>query len=162
MLVADMLRPALLALAIAGLAACASAPKPLVTGQARAAIDPAEVSMYYGPPDVPYEEIAILEVSSGSFTYGENNKRQAVLERLRQQAASVGANGVIFRQSSEGRGGSGVGVGVGGGRIGGYGYGGVGVGINVSPKRRHASGVAIYMPQKPAQQEALPVEAEQE
>lgn len=137
------------------LSACAGS-KPLVTGQARAAIDPAEVTVYYGPPDVPYEEIAIIEVASGSFTYGENNKRLEVIERLRHQAASVGANGVIFQRASEGHGGPGVSIGAGGGRIGGHGYGGLGVGINVSPRRKHAAGIAIHVPNKPAGQEMPP------
>ena len=54
--------------------------------------------------DVPFEEIALLDVSSGAFTYGEQNKTDAVMERLRKEAAKVGANGVIFGGTARGYG----------------------------------------------------------
>ena len=140
-------RPLLL-LPLALLAACASSA--MVTGRVRPPIDPAQVRIYYGAPTVPYEEIARLDVSSGGFTYGEENKTNAVLERLRKQAASVGANGVIFQRVGDGySGGGGVSVGAGGGSFGGRGYGGVGVGVNISPRQKYGSGIAIHVPNPP-------------
>lgn len=130
-----------LAIALAG---CASA-GPLITGKARAPIEPSAVRVYYGPPAEPFEEIAILDVASGNFTYGDRNKQLEVIERLRAQAASVGANGVIFQRAVDGHGGSGINIGVGGGRYGGSGYGGVGIGVSVSPRKKHGSGIAIYV-----------------
>lgn len=126
------------------LAACATGP--LVTGTARAPIDPAQVRVYYSAPQVPYEEVARLDVSSGAFTFGDQAKTNAVIERMRRQAAGLGANGVVLLGTADGHGGTGVNVGGGGGRIGGRGHGGVGVGVTISPSQRHASGIAIHVP----------------
>lgn len=129
------------------LAACASSH--VLTGQPRPPIDPAQVQVYFTPPNVPYEEIALLETSSGAFTYGEQNKTDSVLQNLRQEAAKLGANGVIFQGSADGYGNSGVSVGAGGGRIGGSGFSSAGVGVNISPTKKHARGVAVFFPNPP-------------
>jgi hypothetical protein len=124
-----------LALAIAG---CASTSRVLL-GPARAPLAPEQVRIYYQPPP-RYLEIALLETESGGFTYGEQNKMDAVLTKLRIEAAKLGANGVLFQGAENGYGGSGVGVGIGGGSaIGG------GVGVNISPTQKHARGMAIYV-----------------
>lgn len=146
--------PSLFRLPILGalllLAACASSH--MLTGTPRPPIDPAQVRFYYAPPSVPFEEIAIIDASSGAFTYGEQNKSDAVRRRLREEAAKLGANGVIFGGASSGYGGGGVSVGAGGGRIGGSSYGGVGVGVNISPEQKHARGVAIHVPNPPPEE----------
>jgi len=129
------------------LMACASSH--ILTGTPRPAIDPAQVRFYYAPPQVPYEEIALLETSSGAFTYGNQNKTNSVMNKLRKEAASLGANGVLFRGTMDGPGGTGVGLGVGGGRFGGHGFGSAGVGVNISPNQKHGRGVAIYMRSPP-------------
>lgn len=133
------------------LAACASSHT--LVGSPRPPIDPAQVRFYYDPPGVPFEEIALLDVSSGAFTYGEQNKSDAIRRRLREEAAKLGANGVIFRGATSGYGG-GVSVGAGGGRIGGSSYGGVGVGVNISPEQKYARGVAIHVPNPPPETRA--------
>lgn len=129
------------------LAACASSHT--LIGSPRPAIDPAQVRFYYDPPEAPFEEIALLDVSSGAFTYGEQNKSDAIRRRLREEAAKLGANGVIFRGATGGYGGGGVNVGAGGGRIGGHSYSSVGVGVNISPEQKYAHGVAIHVPNPP-------------
>jgi hypothetical protein len=134
------------------LAACASSHT--LIGSQRPAIDPAQVRFYYDPPEVPFEEIALLDVSSGAFTYGEQNKSDAIRRRLREEAAKLGANGVIFRGAASGYGRGGVSVGAGGGRIGGSSYGGVGVGVNISPEQKYARGVAIHVPNPPPETRA--------
>ncbi|MCK9487987.1 MAG: hypothetical protein M0Q42_01030 [Xanthomonadales bacterium] len=141
-----IVRPLLLLLALA-LAGCATSH--VLTGTARAPIDPAQVRIYHSPPPGGFEEIAILETSSGAFTYGEQNKIDSVLRKLREEAASLGANGVLFQGTADGYGGGGVSVGAGGGRVGGSGFGGVGVGVNVSPRQKHAAGIAIHVPNPP-------------
>lgn len=143
----------LVALAMAG---CATSH--VLTGTPRPPIDPAQVRIYHGPPPGGYEEIAILETASGAFTYGEQNKTDAVLRKLREEAASLGANGVLFQGSADGYGGGGVSVGAGGGRIGGSSFGGAGVGVNISPRQKHASGIAIYVPNPPPQAAPVPPE----
>lgn len=139
----------LLLLALA-LSACASSA--LVTGTPRAPIDPSQVRVYFQAPPGRYEEIALLESNSGAFTYGEQNKMNSVVAKLRKQAAKLGANGVLFRGTADGYGGGNVGVGAGGGRIGSHGYGGVGVGVNISPTQKYARGIAIWVENPPPSQ----------
>lgn len=147
------LRLLLAAVALAALAACATSHQ--LTGTPRAPIDPSQVRIYYGPPPGGFEEIAILETSSGAFTYGEQNKTDAVLDNLRAEAAKLGANGILFQGTADGYGGGGgVSVGAGGGRVSGgrggsFSTAGVGVGVNISPRQKHASGIAIHVPNPP-------------
>jgi hypothetical protein len=131
------------------LAACASSH--VLTGNPRPAIDPAQVRLYYGPPPGGYEEIARLNVSSGAFTYGEQNKAEAIEARLRREAARLGANGVLFQGTADGYGNSGVSVGGGVGRGGGRSFSSVGVGVNISPTQKYANGIAIYVLNPPPQ-----------
>src|SRR5690606_5114176 len=93
---------------------CAST-STVMLGPARPAISPEQVQVYYTPPPGRYDEIAVLETSSGGFTYGEQNKMNAVIGKLRTAAAELGANGVLFQGTAEGYGGSSIGIGVGGG-----------------------------------------------
>src|ERR1700721_935774 len=135
-------------LAICGciaLAACAT-DSVVITGSPRPAISPAHVRIY-PPPPAAFEEIAILNTSKNSaFTTGGQKTVDKVIEGLKEQAAKVGANGVIlegFSDSQTGGGGSGassvsvssnsaVGVGV-GGSLGIYKKTGHGVAIFVPP-----------------------------
>lgn len=151
-----IVRPLLLLILALALAGCATSH--VLTGTPRPPIDPAQVRIYHSPPPGGYEEIAILETSSGAFTYGEQNKIDSVLRKLRQEAASLGANGVLFQGSGHGYGGSSVSVGAGGGRVSGRGFGGVGVGVNVSPRQVHAGGIAIHVPNPPPIQYPDPVD----
>src|SRR3546814_15572657 len=104
--------------ALLGLALSACASSALVTGTPRAPIDPSQVRIYFSAPPGGYEEIALLESSSGAFTYGEQNKMDSVVAKLRKEAARLGANGVLFRGTADGYGSGGVSVGAGGGRVG--------------------------------------------
>src|SRR3546814_8916752 len=115
--------------------ACASSA--LVTGTPRAPIDPSHVRIYFSAPPGGYEEIALLESSSGAFTYGEQNKMDSVVAKLRKEAARLGANGVLFRGTADGYGSGGVSVGAGGGRVGGSSFSGGGIGVNIKIGRAH-------------------------
>ena len=145
-----LLLPVLLLL----LAACSSSH--VLTGTPRPPIDPAQVRLYYRPPPGGYEEIARLEVNSGAFTYGEQNKTNAVVRKLREQAARLGANGILFQGTADGHGGGGVSVGGSGGRVGGSSFSGVGVGVNISPQQKYANGIAIYVPNPPPETATTP------
>jgi hypothetical protein len=115
-----------------------------MSGHARPAIAPEQVRIYTTAP-ARYQEIELLQTESGAFTYGEQNKMNSVLAKLRKAAAELGANGVLLTgQGNEGRAG-GVGIGVGGGRFGGHTHVGGGVGVDISPAQKHASAVAIYV-----------------
>ena len=140
-------RPLILLVCVLALAGCATSH--MLTGTPRAPIDPAQVRIYHGPPPGGYEEIAVLQTRSGALTYGQQNKIDSVMRKLREEAASLGANGVLLEGTADGYGGGGVSVGAGGGRIGGRGYGGVGVGVNITPTQVHASGIAIHVPNPP-------------
>jgi hypothetical protein len=131
------------------LAACATSS--LVTGRVRPPIDPAQVRVYTTPPP-GFEEVAQLETQSGAFTYGEQNKMNAVLSHLRKEAAKLGANGVLLVGTENGYGGGGTSVGVSGGSFGHHGYGGVGVGVDITPRKKFAHGIAIYVPNPPPQE----------
>lgn len=135
------LRPLVLSLALVGaLAGCASASRVMISDP-RPPIAVEQVRVYAQPPAGRYVEIALLDASSG-FTYGAQARNDAVIARLRAEAAKLGANGVLIQEIGEYSSGSGLGIGVGGGsrRIGG------GVSVDVAPPRRTARAVAIYVP----------------
>lgn len=129
------------------LAACATSS--MMVGQARPPIDPSQVRIYNSPPPGGFEEIAVIETASGPVTYGEQNKLNAVLQNLREEAAKVGANGVLLQGTANGYGGTSVGVGAGGGSYGGSGFSSGGIGVSISPKTKYATGTAIYVPNPP-------------
>ena len=118
----------------------------VITGAPRTPIEPSQVTIYsVAPPQ--YEEIAVIDASSRmSFAFGDQNKMNAVMERLKKEAASLGANGVLLRGTGS-QGGGGVGTGVG---VGSFGGGvGVGTGISISSPARTGRGLAIHVPGNP-------------
>ncbi|WP_058835836.1 hypothetical protein [Luteimonas abyssi] len=142
------LRTVLPLAAVLLLSACASSH--ILTGTPRPPIDPAQVRVYHGPPPGGYEEIAVLRTASGAFTYGAQNKTDSVLRKLREEAARLGANGVLLQGVADGGGSGGnVSVGAGGGRWGGSGFSSAGVGVNISPTQQYGSGVAIWVANPP-------------
>jgi hypothetical protein len=78
------------------LSACASSH--VMIGKARPPITPDSVQIYMQPPAGKYEQIAILNTSSaGSFSFTAQSKTDSVIKRLKEQAARLGANGVILQ-----------------------------------------------------------------
>jgi hypothetical protein len=131
----------LAALLIALLAACATSH--VMLGKARPPISPDQVQIYDRPPPGPYQEIARLDTSSqGSFSFTAQGKTDAVLKRLKEEAAKLGANGVLLEGIGDQASGS-IGTGAGGG---GY-SGGGGIGINAGLSRKIGGGLAIYVGQ---------------
>lgn len=123
---------------------CATASH-LMVSPARPAIAVEQVRVYTQMPAGPYVEIALLDASSGGFTYGAQNRNDAVVGRLRTEAAKLGANGVVIQAVDEVAAGSGLGIGVGGGSR----HVGGGVSVDVAPPRRVARAVAIWVPAAP-------------
>ena len=73
----------------------------LLVGTARPPISAAEVKVYDQPPP-SFEEVAILNASSDSlFRPGGPQATDKVIARLKKQAASVGANGIILGDFSD-------------------------------------------------------------
>ena len=134
--------PTLFALLVTG---CANTSH-VITGKPRTPIDPSQVTVYTTAPP-QYEEIAVIDASSQmSFAFGDQNKMDAVMERLKKEAASLGANGVLLQGTgSQGAGGVSTGVGVGGVSGGGGGVG-VGTGISISSPAKTGRGLAIHVP----------------
>jgi hypothetical protein len=69
----------------------------VVTGERRAAISPEQVQLYSEAPKAPYQVIALVNASSGNGWSDQQSVDYAV-EELKNQAAAVGANGVILGQ----------------------------------------------------------------
>ena len=84
------------AVAVLLLAGCATSH--VMLGKARPPISPDEVQIYDRPPPGPYQEIARLDTSSqGSFSFTAQAKTDAVIKRLKTEAAKLGANGVLLQ-----------------------------------------------------------------
>jgi len=113
--------------ALGAVAACAPSTHVLV-GQARPPITPDQVKIYSHPPATPFEEVAVLDASSKSaFGTGGQKSIDKVIERLKIEAAKLGANGVILERFSDAETGS-IGTGVGSDSYGNHSAVGVGVG----------------------------------
>ena len=123
------------------LAACATSH--VMLGKARPPISPEEVQVYDHPPPGPYQEIARLDTSSqGSFSFTAQGKTDAIIRRLKAEAAKLGANGVLLEGIADQVSGS-IGTAAG---TGGY-SGGGGIGINAGLSRKIGGGLAIYVGQ---------------
>ena len=134
-------------LAILLLAGCAGSSTRLLA-PARPAIDPAAVRIYRTPPQ-HYQEIAALDATSGAtFFRGSPQGEAEALQRLKEEAAKVGANGVLLTLVGDrSRGVLGVGV-SGGGISSGHrnfvaGEGSVSGGVPIV--QNSAQGIAIYV-----------------
>jgi hypothetical protein len=69
----------------------------VMVGQARPPISPDLVQIYLHPPANKYVEIALLDTSSkGAFASSAQGKTDAVMERLKGEAAKLGANGILY------------------------------------------------------------------
>jgi hypothetical protein len=126
------------ALAISALTGCTSH---IMIGEARPAISPDQVHVYIHPPEGRFEEIAVLDTSSrGSFSFTEQGKTDKVIERLKVEAAKMGANGVLLRSVGDKAEGT---VGFGSATANGHSLFGLGIGMNMFTKSGNA--VAIYV-----------------
>ncbi|MEO8440803.1 MAG: hypothetical protein ABI540_11365 [Spartobacteria bacterium] len=139
--------PAVGLLALALLAGCASSSSRLVA-PARPAISPAEVRIYREAPR-QYQEIALLDATSGGrFFHGSPEGEAEAIGRLQEEAARVGANGVLITLLGDRPNGA-IGVGVGGGGISGgqrsFVAGGGSVSGGAPIVSNAAQGIAIYV-----------------
>ncbi len=124
---------AAVALLAASLAACTSSH--VLVGQKRPAISAAQVRLYLEPP-ARYEQVALLDATSrGSMALTPQQRTNKAIERLKAEAAKLGANGVLLQ-------------GVQSQSTGGVGYVDPSVGVAAIGGAIHksGSGVAIYVP----------------
>jgi hypothetical protein len=125
-------------------AACAST-APVVVGTPRPAIAVDQVVVYSHPPPT-FQDIAALTASSKSaFTPGGPQQIDKVVERLKQQAAQLGANGVILEGFSDAQTAS-LGTGVGSTSYSRNTAVGVGVGGSFGIFKKTGKARAIFVP----------------
>lgn len=97
------------------LVGCAGSSSRLIA-PARPAVSPAEVRIFHMPPR-HYQEIAVLDATSGArFFRGTPEGEAEAIERLKEEAAKVGANGVLLTLVGDRPSGT-IGIGIGGGGI---------------------------------------------
>jgi len=137
-------RPLLSIALVLALVGCASVSHTMISDP-RPPVAVEQVRVYLQPPATRYVEVALLDATTGDFTYGARHRDDALMLKLRTEAAKLGANGVLIQNRGQVPSGSGVGIGVGGG--GRHVGGGVSVGI-AAPKER-ASAVAIWVSDAP-------------
>ena len=135
-------------LCLAGTAAmlllgCATSSHVMI-GKARPPISPESVRVYLQPPP-QYEEIAALDATSqGSMAITSQQNMDKAIARLKEEAAKLGANGVLLQGVQDQQSGS-IGTGVGSSSYGGGGATGVGVGGSFGIYNKAAHGIAIYV-----------------
>jgi hypothetical protein len=135
------LRSVLATALLLSLAACAGTSRVMLS-DARPPVDPATVRIYTA---VPPGAIQIAQLDARSAVgFGTQGQTDAVVRRLKNEAARLGANGVVLIGVGGDGGRSPVGVSVGGGSYGGHVGGGIGIGIPTQQKQ--GAGIAIYVP----------------
>ena len=130
---------------VASLCACVSSH--VMIGQPRPPISPDAVRIYFHPPATRYDEIALLDTSSRhSFSITAQGKTDAVITRLKEEAAKLGANGVLLEGIGDQSAGS-VSSGFGQASANGNTAFASGVGISGNIMIKKGSGIAIHVPQ---------------
>jgi hypothetical protein len=134
-------------LTMRALSGCASS-QVAVVGQLRPAISPEQVRIYLEPPGSQYDEIANLSASSrGSFSMTAEGKIDKVIERLKREAAKLGANGILLHGVGDQAGGS-VGAGISTETNSPRSPYGIGFGTSAFFFEKSGDGVAIYVQPK--------------
>ena len=131
-----------LAIYAALLTGCASGSH-VITGQAREPVESTEVKVYHTPPAQKHEVIGRVEASS---TQGvtQQGRMDSAVETLKQEAAELGANGVIVDAPSRRGGGvsTNISTGVSGGSSGLR--TGLGTGFTINPASVYGSAIYVY------------------
>ncbi len=132
---------------IAALSGCASS-QVAVVGRVRPAIPPEQVQLFLEPPATKYDEIANLSASSRwSYSMTAEGKADKVIERLKRDAAKLGANGILLHGVGDQAGGS-VGAGISTETNSPHSPYGLGFGASAFFFHKSGDGVAIYVEPK--------------
>jgi hypothetical protein len=125
---------------------CASSSH-IIVGKIRPAIAPNQVRLYIRPP-TNYEEIAILNASSRhSWKFTEQGRTDKAIERLKEAAARLGANGLLLNGIADEYAGSISTESATATAYGNTAYG-FGVGTSVPIRYKSAAGIAIFVPEQ--------------
>jgi hypothetical protein len=118
----------------------------VLVGTPRPPISPDQVRVYTHPP-ARYEEIAILESSSrDSWTFTAQGKADKVIERMKDEAAKLGANGILLTSIGDQQTGT-VGGAYGSSTASGNSAYGYGIGSSAAVFQKSGGGMAIYVTQ---------------
>ena len=113
-----------------------------------AARPPDQVKLYLHPPE-KYEEIAIIDASSRrSIVFTDQQKMNKVIARLKEEAAKVGANGILIQGTGDEQAGE-VSTGAGTGTVSGHSAYGTGIGVSADRIMKTGQGIVIYVPDRP-------------
>jgi hypothetical protein len=126
---------------------CVTHQSHVIVGTVRPAISPDAVKIYLTPPP-SYEQVAIIDASSaGSMAVGDQKKTDIVIARLKEEAAKLGANGILLEGTGNQSAGS---VGFGSATASSYGHSafGTGVGFSGPIMLKTGNGTAIYVPEQ--------------
>jgi hypothetical protein len=130
-------------LSLAALSGCVTSH--VIVGKVRPPISPDQVQLYLHPPTGKYEEVALLDSSSkDSFSFTAQGKTNAVITRLKAEAAKLGANGILLNGVSDQATGL-VNSGFGSTASSGHSSIGFGVGTSGTVFVKSGSGLAIYV-----------------
>jgi len=133
--------------AVASLAAGCAPSSHILIGTPRPAISPTDVTVYAAPPPQA-QQIALLDAHSDSvFGPGGQKSIDKLIDRLKSQAAQLGANGIVLGDVSDRQTGA-IGTGVGSSSYSGNSAVGVGVGGSLGIYKKSGKATAIYVPPK--------------
>jgi hypothetical protein len=133
--------------AVAALLLAACVTSHVLVGKARAPISPDHVQLFLEPPKIPYEQIAVLSTSSKhSFTFTAQGKSDVVIKRLKEEAATLGANGIVLQEITDEPMGS-LDTGVGTEFSGARGNVDLGIGGSALMLQKFGRGIAVYIDQ---------------
>ena len=139
------IKPLVAAAACAAVLYGCSTSSHVLIGKARPPISPDSVRVYVQPPS-KYEQIATLNSSSqGSFAITSQQNMDKAIERMKNEAAKLGANGILLQGVADTQSGS-VGLGGGNTSYGSHSAVGVGAGGSFALTSKVAQGMAIYVP----------------
>jgi len=123
---------------------CATSHAALI-GRPRPPVSPDRVQIYLQPPATGYEQIADLTASSrGSFAITVHGQIDTVIERLKQAAAKLGANGILLYGVGDAAAGS---IGAAFSTDSGHSPYVLGIGSSAIFSHETGAGIAIYVPQ---------------
>jgi len=117
----------------------------VMVGKARTPVLPDQVQIYLEPPANKYENIAIVVASSKySLSFTGEGKAEVVIKRLKEEAAKLGANGILLQDIADEPLES-IDTGVGTEFLGPRGTVDLGIGASGLWSRKFGRGIAIYL-----------------
>ena len=132
--------PMMLATVLAG---CVSASSHVLVGSPRPPIDPSQVHVYLQPP-AQYQQIALVQSSSrGAVGISAQARTDKLMERLKREAAALGANGLVLKGVDDQAGGA---VGLDSAHLSNGGKDALGFGVSNAVFNKAGTAVAIYVP----------------